>query len=175
MQERTLNKLKKRCLNTIRVLCRLVGNGKDDYFYVGYSSKAAYVDSPGRKGWNHVVVFADRLYCCDALNLEAAIHDSISHEQELLKKYHPKKKGKKSGRIVIRKSPGGRKPRGARLAARYTCFGDLLVFDEHALSAIGLRRLRAAAYELVAAGMNPGDVLVATGLRPRLTTGCDSK
>jgi hypothetical protein len=83
MQERTLNKLKKRCLNTIRVLCRLVGNGKDDYFYVGYSSKAAYVGSPGRKGWNHVVVFADRLYCCDALNLEAAIHDSISHEQEL--------------------------------------------------------------------------------------------
>jgi hypothetical protein len=44
------------------------------------------------------------------------------------------------------------------------------VLDEHALSAIGLRRLRAAAYELVAAGMNPGDVLVATGLRPRLAT-----
>jgi hypothetical protein len=91
----------------------LLVNGKDDYFYVGYSSQAAYVGSPGREGWNHVVVLADRLYCDDALNLEAAIHNSISDEQKLLKKYHPKKKSKKSGRIVIRKSPGGRKPRGA--------------------------------------------------------------
>src|SRR5690349_14236738 len=113
MHDRKLKKIEERCIKTIETLCGLVQ--WPHYFYIGYSSvRACYVGSPGRVGWRHVVVLADKMKSKFALDVEEAIHNAINERKNILSKYHPKKKNKKGdkkGQIIPRRNKG-RKVRG---------------------------------------------------------------
>jgi len=102
-----------RCMLTIRTLCEL--KSMHNYYYIGFTAAKAARFGSGRKGWKHVVVLADHMNRTDGLDLEEAIHNSISdndHDDLAWKKYHPEKI--RNGHIVTRRSSAGRKPRHSR-------------------------------------------------------------
>jgi hypothetical protein len=103
-------------MDTIMELCQL----GMEYYYVGYTSGSALHLEGGHKGWDHVVLLADRMKMKEALDLEAAIHDGISdvdRRSAIWKLYHPEKKRydkkRQMDRVTVRRNNGGHKPKGA--------------------------------------------------------------